>query len=232
MAQRPANRIVGPIDETQVVTLMDNVHPMARGEFEAGTLASETQLSHMMMLLQPSAQQQEELDALVQEQHNPKSPLYHQWLTPAQYGARFGASPADVARITTWLRSHGFAVEEVANSNRLILFSGTAGQIADAFHAELHHYAVNGVMHTDNAQDPQIPRAFAGVVSGIVTLHDFRSQAQMTPRTPVTASAAALRTMPALSTPSPQYTYGRLLYRRRRSYAEQSACRSYGIDIA
>ena len=208
LAQRPANRIVGNIDENQVVTLADNVHPMARGEYEAGTLASETQLNRMVMLLQPSAQQQEELDALVQEQHDPKSPLYHQWLTPAQYGARFGASPQDLARITAWLNNHGFSVDEVPASNRLIVFSGTAGQVAETFHTEIHRYAVKGVTHIANSQDPQIPRAFAGVIGGIVSLHDFRRQSQATPRQPLTLShSAAPKAMSAGSRATPQYTY-------------------------
>ena len=208
LAQRPANRIAGPIDETQVVTLMDNVHPMARGEFEAGTLASETHLSRMMMTLQPSAQQQEELDELVQEQHDPKSPLYHQWLTPAQYGARFGASAQDLTQVTTWLKSHGLTIDEVPAGNRLILFSGTAGQVAETFHTDMHHYVVNGASHIANAQDPQIPRAFAGVIGGIVSLHDFRRQAQMTPRQPLTPPAtSAPRTMAERLGTTPQYTY-------------------------
>jgi len=36
----------------------------------------------------------------------------------------FGASPADVAQVAAWLTGHGFAVEEIPASNRLIFFSG------------------------------------------------------------------------------------------------------------
>ena len=36
LAQAPANRVTGRIDETQVTTLPGNVHPMARGEFDQG----------------------------------------------------------------------------------------------------------------------------------------------------------------------------------------------------
>jgi len=133
LAQRTENRIVGRVDEGQVVTLSGNVHPLARGEFDLGAVAGETVLERMVLELEPSAAQQAELDALVEAQHDPGSPLYQRWLTPAEYGVRFGASARDVARITAWLRGHGFTVDEVAASDRLIEFSGTAADVADAF---------------------------------------------------------------------------------------------------
>ncbi|HEY1161042.1 MAG TPA: protease pro-enzyme activation domain-containing protein, partial [Terracidiphilus sp.] len=97
------SRIAGPIDEGQVVTLLGNVHPMARGEFDLGAVDSETVLGRMVLELEPSAAQQAELDALVEAQDDPGSGLFHQWLTPQEYGARFGVSGQDMARITAWL---------------------------------------------------------------------------------------------------------------------------------
>jgi hypothetical protein len=141
-AQAPANRVATQIDETRVTTLAGNVHPMARAEFDQGTVSEDTPLQHMVFQLKPSEAQQAALDALVEAQHDPQSPLYHQWLTPAQYGARFGVSQQDLARITGWLTGHGFAVEEVPTSNQLIIFSGTAGQVEDTFHTEIHHFLV------------------------------------------------------------------------------------------
>jgi pseudomonalisin len=186
LAQMPsvspvANRVSGRIDESDVVTLQGNVHPMARAEFDRGEVVPETPLARMVLVLAPSEAQQAELDALTEAQQDPDSPLYHQWLTPAEYGTRFGVSPADLARITSWLQSHGFAVEPVSPGHRVVIFSGTAGQVADTFHTAMHSYAVGGQMHLANAQDPQIPAALAPVVSGVLSLHDFRRQSQMRP---------------------------------------------------
>ena len=183
------NRIAQPIDEARVVTIEGNVHPLARAEFDRGVLDADAFLGRMMLLLEPSAGQQAELDALVAAQHDPHSPLYLHWLTPAEYGARFGASPADVAQVAAWLTGHGFAVEEIPASNRLIFFSGTAGQVAETFHTEIHRYQVSGAGHIANAQDPQIPAALAGVVGGVVSLHDFRRRSQIKTRTALAAGA-------------------------------------------
>jgi subtilase family serine protease len=141
----------------------------------------------MMLELKPTSGQQSALDALVRAQQNPRSPLYHHWLTPAEFGARFGVSARNLARVTTWLTKHGFTVNEIPADRRVIVFSGTAGQVLDAFHTEMNRYLVNGVTHIANAQDPQIPAALAGVIGGIVSLHDFRHVSQIKARRPLSA---------------------------------------------
>jgi uncharacterized membrane protein len=215
-----AGRITGPIDEAQAVTLYGNVHPLARAEFDAGAVSAETPLQRMVLELEPSAAQETELDALLEAQHDAQSPLYHHWLTPVEYGARFGVSAQDLARINGWLAGHGFVVEEVAASGRLVVFSGTAGMVEDTFHAQIHRYVVGGVAHVGNAQDPQIPAALAGVVGGVVSLHDFRRTSEISSRAPLGLVAGAamlpreeLRGLMAASpNQSPQYSSGSTHY--------------------
>jgi len=155
------------------------VHPLAKPEFDEGIVNTDLSLQRMLLALQPTPAQQAELDALVEAQQDPASPEFHQWLVPAEFGARFGANEADLAQVIAWLTAHGFVIDEIPAGQRLIVFSGSAGQVFDAFHTEIHHYRVNGTMHIANLQDPQIPAAFAGVVRGVVSLHDFRRGAQM-----------------------------------------------------
>lgn len=190
-AQNPVRLALRSIDENQVVTLDGNVHPLARADFDLGVVGADTRFNKMLLELAPTAAQQAELDALVQAQHNPASPLYHHWLTPAEYGARFGASTQNVARVIAWLAGHGFTVEEIPASRRLVVFSGTAGQIFDTFHTEIHSYRVGGAVHIANSQDPQIPSALSGVVRGVVSLHDFRRASAIASRRQLSAQAAA-----------------------------------------
>jgi subtilase family serine protease len=196
--------MTNPLDETQAVTLTGNVNPLARPEFDQGEVRAETHMDQMLLLLKPSTARQAELDALIQAQQDPTSPLYHQWLTPAEYGARFGVGPQDLVRVTAWLASHGFTVDEIPAGNRLVVFSGTAGQVFDAFHTQLHHYQVEGATHIANAQDPQIPAALSGVVAGVVSFSDFRSTSQIHMRSPSPAQAD--------SKPSPLYSAGSTHY--------------------
>jgi subtilase family serine protease len=183
-------RVPNSPDETQAVTLSGNVHSQARPEFDRGFVNAETRLDRMLLLLKASPAQQSELDALVEAQQNPASPLYHRWLTPAEYGARFGVSAQDMSRVRAWLAGHGFTVIEIPSGNRLVLFSGTAGQVFDTFHTEIHRYRVEGISHIANSLDPQIPVALAGVVSGVVSLSDFRRTSEIKERAVLGAQQA------------------------------------------
>jgi subtilase family serine protease len=69
---------------------------------------------------------------------------------------------------------HGFRVGPVYPGGMVMDFSGTVGQLAAAFHTSIHQLSVGGEIHFANMNDPQIPRALASVVSGIVKLNDFR----------------------------------------------------------
>jgi len=189
VAEQPRNRITAPIDESQVVTLQGNVHPMARGEFDRGEVSGELELEQLVLELEPSAAQQAELDALVEAQHDSASPLYQHWLTAEEYGARFGVSASDLSKIAGWLQGHGMRIDEIPAGNRIVVFSGTVEQVEETFHAALHVYEVDGAGHVANALDPQIPKVLAGVVGGVVSLHDFRRQSQSTARRSLAAAA-------------------------------------------
>lgn len=91
------------------------------------------------MMFRQTPQQQAALKQLLAAQQDPSSPSYHQWLTPEEFGDRFGLNQSDIARITHWLESEGFSIVEVARGHNWISFNGTAGQVQHTFHAQIHH---------------------------------------------------------------------------------------------
>lgn len=168
-----AARVTQAIDESQLVRLKGNVHPLARPEFDQGSVPDSTPMSRMLLVLERSLEQEAALQTLLGEQQAKDSPNYHNWLTPQQFGAQFGPADADIQTVTTWLTQHGFQGIKVAAGRTVIEFSGTAGQVRNAFHSEIHHYLANGKAQQANSSDPQIPAALAPVVAGILTLHNF-----------------------------------------------------------
>jgi subtilase family serine protease len=174
--------ITSAIDESQTVTLSGNTRPEARLRNDRGRLPDEFRLDHMQLLLKRPATADAALDSLITKLYDPASPEFHRWLTAAEFGGRFGLADADVRTVIGWLQSHGFTVDGVQTGRTVIDFSGTAGQIHDAFHTEMHRLNVNGVSHIANMSDPRIPAALADVVAGVVSLHDFRPHTNFKPR--------------------------------------------------
>jgi hypothetical protein len=167
-------RITQAIDETQLVRLKGNVHPLARPEFDQGAVQANLPMQRMLLTLRRSGEQQAALDQLMIGLHDSNSPNYHKWLTPEQFGAQFGPSDADIQTVSSWLQSHGFLIAKVSKGKLAIEFSGTAAQVKAAFHTEIHQFAVNGEQHLANASDPQIPVALMPVVHGLAPLNNFR----------------------------------------------------------
>lgn len=167
---------IAVIDEASFVVLAGNRHPLAIPANDRGEAAPDLPMERMLLVLTRDATAETALENLLAAQQDHSSPDFHAWLSPAQFGARFGASKADLQKLTAWLESHGFRVNHVGQGATTIEFSGTAGQVKEAFHTPIHSYFVNGEKHYANASDPQIPAALAPVVAGINTLHDFRKK--------------------------------------------------------
>ena len=176
------DRIAAPVDASRMVVLRGSTHPMAQARFDQGRVDPAMPISYATLHLKPAAG----LGELLADQQNPRSANYHRWLSPQQFGERFGLSDNDLARIADWLGAEGFQIHDVARGRHWITFSGTAEQAERAFHTEIHRYLVAGKWHFANATEVSVPAALAEVVAGIRGLDDFRleSQAKVAPWRP------------------------------------------------
>jgi len=171
--------IVQPVDETHLIPLPGNTHPLARAEFDRGAAPSDLPMQRMLLVLKRSAEQDAGLLKLLDDQQDKASPSYHKWFTPEQFGTQFGVSDQDIQVVTSWLQGHGFNAIQVTEGRTVIEFSGNAAQVQEAFHTAIHKFAVNGEEHWANSIDPQIPAALAPVVAGVSTLHNFYKKPQI-----------------------------------------------------
>jgi hypothetical protein len=172
-------RIVKAIDETRLVQLKGNVHPIAQAKYDQGAASDSATVARAVVLLQRSAAQEAALQQLLGDQQNKTSPNFHAWLTPEQYGKQFGPADSDVQTVTQWLNSRGFQNIKVYPGRTAIEFSGNVGQIRETFHTDIHKYLYRGETHSANVSDPQIPEALAPVVAGVVGLHNFAPRAHV-----------------------------------------------------
>ena len=214
-------RITQPVDMENLVTLRGNTHPLARPEFDQGAAPDSQPMERMLLVLQRSAEQEAALRKLLDEQQIKSSPNYHMWLTPEQFGQQFGPADADIQAVTDWLTSQGFQVSHVAAGRTVIEFSGTAGQVRQAFHTEIHKFVVNGEEHWANASDPQIPAALAPVVAGFASLNNF-------PKKPMSRRLGTFSRSKATGEVRPLFTYpdtsGYLLCRRPDGFCHYLQC--------
>jgi Pro-kumamolisin, activation domain/Bacterial Ig-like domain (group 3) len=165
--------ITQAVDPSKLTLLNGNTHPFARPEFDQGPAPATLPMQRMLLVLERSPGQESALRQLLDDQQNKNSSNYHKWLTPDEFGTRFGPSASDLHTVTSWLQSQGFQVTALSKGRTAIEFSGSAAQVQQAFHTAIHKYFVNGEAHWANASDPSIPSALATVVKGVVSLHNF-----------------------------------------------------------
>jgi subtilase family serine protease len=168
------------IDETVLSRLAGNTRPEAVRRNDRGVVEDTLPMEHMLLQLQRSPAQEDAVRGVIDELHNPQSPKFHQWMTAQEFGRDYAPANEDVEKVTAWLKSHNLTVNSVYPSGMVIDFSGTAAQVREAFHTSIHYFEVNGKKHIANATDPQIPAAFASLVRGVVSLHDFKPHSMKT----------------------------------------------------
>jgi subtilase family serine protease len=170
---KPEVRITAKVDNTKRTTLVGNTHPYTQLAPDLGAVDAGTPMKRMVLSLSHSDAQEAALNGLMAQQQDKTSPMFHQWLTPAQFGAQFGASDADIKTITDWLTSQGFTVSAIGNGRSTIEFNGTAGQVTAAFQTPIHKFSMQGKTYQANTTDPTIPTALTSVVRGVISLHNF-----------------------------------------------------------
>jgi Pro-kumamolisin, activation domain/Bacterial Ig-like domain (group 3) len=168
-----APRITEAVDDAKLVTLAGNTHRMAQPQFDQGAAPDSLPLKRMMIVFKRSPEQESALRTLLDEQQDSGSPNFHKWLTPDEFGKRFGPADADIQVVKQWLEGHGFRVTDTTRGKTVLEFSGTARLVKPAFHTEIHKFMVNGEPHWSNISNPQIPAAIAPVVSAVTSLHSF-----------------------------------------------------------
>jgi subtilase family serine protease len=195
-----AQRIGGAITVGARVTLAGSVSPPTAGAVDLSAASADQKLPLMSIYFAMTAAQQQALGQLLADQQNPASARYRQWLTPEQFGAQFGLSSADLAKVSGWLAAQGFTVGTVSRGGLFVQFSGTVAQANSAFGVELHNVLVNGEQHVANLSAVSLPAALASVTGGVAGLDDFKAAAR------VSGATAAASVGVTAATFKPLYT--------------------------
>ena len=180
-------RITQQIDERAYVTLKGNTRPEATNALlYRGPVSATLPMDHMLLFLQRSPEQEQAVDEFINSLNDRSRPISIKWLTPEEFGEKFGVDEGDIQQVTNWLQSEGFQINQVYPNHMVIDISGNAGQVAEAFRTQMVKLDVGGEMHIANLSDPQIPAALAPVIKGFASLNDFRPHATNVPVTQYT----------------------------------------------
>ena len=147
----------------------------------------------------------DQLESLLQSTYTPGGAGYRRFLTPQEFGAKFGPTPETIARVTQHFEKAGFQVTQLTATHLSV--SGTAAAIQSEFAVELHAFEVGptsagaGYNFRSPLGAAQIPAAIADAVQsvdGLDTRPHFRPHLM---RSGAAQSNAKFRRVPAAPTP-------------------------------
>lgn len=191
------DRVSGPVLSTQMERVRGSVPGWTARATDQGALSGDKVLYGLQLVFARSVEQQADLEDLIELQHTPGSAIYHHWLRPAEFAARYGASAHDLQAAVAWLRSQGLTVDAVPASNDRVLFHGTVSQVDAAFQTEVHQYSFRGTPEFANDRAISLPHALAGVffVTGVRSVPLYAQV--VLPHAPTKAGAAWAQYSPA-----------------------------------
>ena len=142
--------------------------PRLRSAHLMGRLDPQTSLRAGLTL---PLRNQASLAELLRRQYTPGDPLYHQFLTPPEFTAKFGPTQADYDAVAAYARAQGLAITGTSAGRTLLNVAGPTAKIESAFGVRMSRYklAGGGVAYSNSAA-PVLPRSIAVRVAGIAGL--------------------------------------------------------------
>ena len=109
--------------------------------------------------------------AFVAAVSDPASPQYGHYLSPAEFGARFGADQVAYEYVRAWAGSSGFMVSPRTAARTTITISGRTGLFAKVFSTSFASFDTQGHgLGRAVLRAPSLPSALSGYVQSIVGL--------------------------------------------------------------
>jgi subtilase family serine protease len=136
-------------------------------QHKVGAVGKSAQVSFELVLrLRDAAGAQ----ALLKAVSTPGSSSYRQYLTTAQWEARFSPTTSAVNTARSWLRGQGFRVGATSADRITIAASGTAALVEKAFGTGLAYYKVKGQTVRLTTGSASVPESISGIAVGAMGL--------------------------------------------------------------
>jgi subtilase family serine protease len=117
------------------------------------------------------------LDEFIAASVDPRSPLYHRFLSVDQFRLFFAPSHDDIRRVTNYLQSLGIVINDVYDNNLVIKATGTAAEFNQAFTATLHDYVDDHGRRFHRPKDGHhVPGSLQDIVLYVAGLNTQTSQ--------------------------------------------------------
>jgi subtilase family serine protease len=161
--------MAGAAPRPKSVALPGSVAPFTAGAKPTGSAPGAQRLTIQLWLRPRTAA----AERYAMAASTPGSALFHHYLSPDAWAARFGASPAAAGKVAAWLRGAGFTAVHAGGHRSYVRATGAISQISAAFRTRVRLYGsapgVNAGPYRLRANDRpvSVPASIAASVLGV-----------------------------------------------------------------
>ncbi len=124
----------------------------------------------------------------LREIQDKSSPLFHQYLTTAQWTARFAPTAASQQAVVAWAQGAGLTVTHLYPNRLVVDLAGSVGAIEKALGVQINTYRLGSNTFFANAGNPVLPFALTSIVESVDGLSNLQT---MYPASPGVAEPAS-----------------------------------------
>jgi hypothetical protein len=155
------------VDASRVTEIRGTERAQGSVGRDVGAVDGSESMGEVMLVLNRPAERTAELERFLDAVQSSGGPEYHRWLTPDEFGRRFGPADADVAAVSGWLASQGLRVTSVSRSRQVLRFSGTVGAFNRAFSTRMDRVQTAGGARSVNALPLHVPEALGDAIASV-----------------------------------------------------------------
>lgn len=163
VASNPVYPVVSiPTGEKEnFIVLRGNISPM----LSQATFVKSTDLNRQLIIgIGMNFTNQENMNKMVKDIYDPKSPNYQKYLSPSEAMQLYGPDIEGLKMVKAYLNANQIEITEESN-NIAILATGTVAHIDAAFHISINDYILNGKAVYSANTDPSVPANIAPFIA-------------------------------------------------------------------
>lgn len=130
------------------------------------------QMLRLALGLQPPHLAEEE--QFLRDLQTKGSPLFHQFLTPEEWNARFAPSVRDEQAVVDWAQAQGLTVTKRYPNRLLVDLEANVATIQKAFQVSINNYQLGSKTYFSNDRDPVIPESLTGILHSVAGLNNIQ----------------------------------------------------------
>jgi YVTN family beta-propeller protein len=168
-----------------------------RGAAQLVSHADPSQMMRLVFALQPPHLAEEK--QFVQDVQTKGNPLFHRFLTQAQWIARFAPAAEEEQALVDWATSQGFTISNRYPNRMLVNVEAPLRTIENALQVQVNNYRAGADMFYSNDRAPSIPAHLSAIVQEVLGMN---SLAMLQPM------SVGLHASPPVYVPGPLVTRG------------------------